>query len=189
MRKRRTEAKGVFSGELVEEFREMLLRERDSLVRQIKSLSSASLTSSRQAGEELADVGSDDFIRETELHLMTEEGRRLALINLAIDNLEAGTYGLCVDCSKPIAVGRPFGGARHRSRTPWAPVNTRKESMPAAFSSACSASAASLTAASFFGLITQIATAHGAIAAGQRMPLSSWFCSIAAATIRDTPMP
>jgi len=106
MRKRRTEAKGVFSGELVEEFREMLLRERDSLVRQIKSLSSASLTSSRQAGEELADVGSDDFIRETELHLMTEEGRRLALINLAIDNLEAGTYGLCVDCSKPIAVGR-----------------------------------------------------------------------------------
>lgn len=106
MRKGRSEAKGVFSGTQIDELREILLRERDSLVRQIKSLSSASLTSSRQAGEELADVGSDDFIRETELHLMTEEGRRLALINLAIENLDTGTYGMCVDCAKPIAVGR-----------------------------------------------------------------------------------
>jgi hypothetical protein len=30
---------------------------------------------------------------------------------------------------------------------------------------------------------------NGAIAGGQMMPLSSWFCSIAAATMRDTPIP
>ena len=35
----------------------------------------------------------------------------------------------------------------------------------------------------------QTATAQGAIGAGQMMPLASWFCSIAAATMRDTPMP
>ena len=74
MRKSRSQAKTVFTGELMVEFRELLLRERASLVRQIKSLSDASLTSSRQAGEELADVGSDDFIRETELYLLSEEG-------------------------------------------------------------------------------------------------------------------
>lgn len=106
MRKCRKEAADTFTPERAEEFREMLLKERDSLVRQIKSLSAASLTSSRQAGEELADVGSDDFIRETELHLMTEEGRRLALINVAIENLHGGNYGTCVDCSKPISMGR-----------------------------------------------------------------------------------
>jgi DnaK suppressor protein len=106
MRKCRKEATDTFTTERAEEFREMLLKERDSLVRQIKSLSAASLTSSRQAGEELADVGSDDFIRETELHLMTEEGRRLALINVAIQSLDGGNYGTCVDCAKPISVGR-----------------------------------------------------------------------------------
>lgn len=106
MRKSRKEATDTFSAGRAGEFREMLLKERDSLVRQIKSLSSASLTSSRQAGEELADVGSDDFIRETELHLMTEEGRRLALINVAIESLDGGSFGMCVDCSKPISMGR-----------------------------------------------------------------------------------
>jgi DnaK suppressor protein len=75
-------------------------------VKQIRSLSSASLTSSRQAGEELADVGSDDFIRETELHLMTEEGRRLTLINMALENLEGGGFGACVDCGRAISLGR-----------------------------------------------------------------------------------
>jgi len=106
MRKSRSEAKDAFSATLAPEFRDLLLRERESLVRQIRSLSSASLTSSRQAGEELADVGSDDFIRETELHLMTEEGRRLGLINLALESLETGGFGTCVDCGKAISLGR-----------------------------------------------------------------------------------
>jgi hypothetical protein len=34
-----------------------------------------------------------------------------------------------------------------------------------------------------------IATSKGAIAAGKMMPRSSWFCSMAAATMRVTPMP
>ena len=106
MRKPRTEAVAEFTGDMASEFRELLLAERESLVKQIKSLSAASLTSSRQAGEELADVGSDDFIRETELHLMSEEGRRLTLIGMALENLENGTYGTCLDCSKPISLGR-----------------------------------------------------------------------------------
>jgi hypothetical protein len=69
------------------------------------------------------------------------------------------------------------------------PRSSSTASRPAAFSSAYSASPAALTAGSFFGLITQTATFQGAIAAGQRMPLASWFCSIAAATMRDTPIP
>ena len=32
-------------------------------------------------------------------------------------------------------------------------------------------------------------TVNGAMASGQTMPAASWFCSIAAATMRDTPMP
>lgn len=106
MAKTKTEAKAVFATTNLDELREALEVEREDLIKQIKSLSSASLTSNRQAGEELADVGSDDFIRETELHLMTEEGKHLALINSALDNIENGTYGICADCSKPISIGR-----------------------------------------------------------------------------------
>jgi len=106
MRKSRSEAKDAFSPRIAREFRDLLMSERESLVRQIRSLSSASLTSNRQAGEELADVGSDDFIRETELHLMTEEGRRLSLINLALESLASGAFGTCVDCGKAISLGR-----------------------------------------------------------------------------------
>ena len=32
-------------------------------------------------------------------------------------------------------------------------------------------------------------TSNGASDTGHRMPLSSWFCSTAAASVRDTPMP
>ena len=34
-----------------------------------------------------------------------------------------------------------------------------------------------------------ITTLHGAIASGQMMPRWSWFCSMAAATVRVTPRP
>jgi DnaK suppressor protein len=106
MGKSRSQAKDIFTSDLSEEFRDLLLRERESLVKQIRSLSTASLTSSRQAGEELADVGSDDFIRETELHLMTEEGRRLKLINMALETIDGSGFGTCVDCGKAISLGR-----------------------------------------------------------------------------------
>lgn len=106
MAKTKTDAKAVVASSNLDELRDALELEREDLVKQIKSLSSASLRSNRQAGEELADVGSDDFIRETELHLMTEEGKRLVLINAALENMENGSYGICADCSEPISIGR-----------------------------------------------------------------------------------
>ena len=87
-------------------YRAALLELRDQLATQVKNLSSVSLTSTKQAGEELADVGSDNFIRETELALMTEEERRLALIEAALERLEDGTYGICLDCAADIPDGR-----------------------------------------------------------------------------------
>jgi DnaK suppressor protein len=106
MAKKKNAASNGLTPETLEELRVALLQEREQLVRQIKSLSSASLTSTRQAGEELADVGSDDFIRETELALMSEEGDRLALINNALEELGTGAYGICMDCDNPISAGR-----------------------------------------------------------------------------------
>ena len=83
-----------------------LVELRDHYVDQIRTLSAHSLSSSKQAGEELADIGSDNFIREMELSLMTEEGRTIQAIQEAIERLKGGTYGICMDCNNKIQEGR-----------------------------------------------------------------------------------
>mgnify|MGYP006307731671 CR=1 FL=1 len=83
-----------------------LIEQRDQLVDQIRSLSAASLTSNRQAGEELADVGGDDFMREIELSLVGEEEKVYYLIEEALERLRNGSYGNCVDCNGDIPDGR-----------------------------------------------------------------------------------
>lgn len=88
------------------EIREALLTERAALAKQIRALGKTSLISSRTAGEELADVGTDDFMRDMELSVMTEEGKRLALIDMALESLESGGYGVCIDCGVDISPGR-----------------------------------------------------------------------------------
>lgn len=84
----------------------MLLEQRDQLIDQMRALSSVSLTADKQAGEELADVGSDDFMRETEIQLLGAEGERLSLIQGALKRIEDGSYGSCLDCSDKIPDGR-----------------------------------------------------------------------------------
>ncbi len=88
------------------EIRTALLAERANLAKQIRALGKTSLVSSRTAGEELADVGTDDFMRDMELSVMTEEGKRLALIDMALESLDSGSYGICVDCGVEISAGR-----------------------------------------------------------------------------------
>ena len=85
---------------------EALVEMRDQLSRQVRSLSSSALTSSRQAGEDLADVGTDNFSRQLGLALMSEEERRLTLIEDALGRLSSGTYGTCVDCKQTIPAPR-----------------------------------------------------------------------------------
>ncbi len=85
---------------------EMLVELRDQLVDQIRTISSHSLSSSKQAGEELADIGSDNFNREMELGLMTEETQRIKAIEDAIKRLHDGSYGICEDCDNKINPAR-----------------------------------------------------------------------------------
>lgn len=88
------------------EYYSTLLEKRDQLIDQIHDLAESSLASNRQAGEELADVGSDDFMREVELSLASEEERQFILVQEALERLQNGTYGTCVDCGGAIGAGR-----------------------------------------------------------------------------------
>lgn len=85
---------------------ERLMELRAQMMEELETLSGYSLTQTKQAGEELADIGSENFIREMELGLMTEEGRRVQLIEEALRRLNDGTYGVCTDCKQKIQEGR-----------------------------------------------------------------------------------
>mgnify|MGYP000931011686 CR=1 FL=1 len=81
MAKKKTPTKKpVYTPEELEVFRSQLKQERLRIYRRIRS-ASVSLTASRQAGEESADIGSDDFIRETGLAIMSDDAEKLRLID------------------------------------------------------------------------------------------------------------
>jgi len=85
---------------------EMLATLRDQLVDEVRTISAQSLTSNKQAGEELADIGSDSFLREMGLGVMSDEGHRIQLIREAIERLHGKGFGVCLDCDKDIQEAR-----------------------------------------------------------------------------------
>ncbi|NOY81221.1 MAG: TraR/DksA family transcriptional regulator [Kiritimatiellaeota bacterium] len=85
---------------------EELVLLRDRLVAQLRVLAAEAFTDSDQTGKDLADAGTEDFLRNTELVLLGEEGKRLALVQEALRRLDEGTYGRCIDCGKRIQSAR-----------------------------------------------------------------------------------
>ncbi len=85
---------------------EELTQLRDRLVSQLRVLAAEALTDSDKAGKDLADAGTEDFLRNTELVLLGEEGKRLALVQEALQRLNEGTYGQCIDCGNSIQPAR-----------------------------------------------------------------------------------
>src|ERR687887_504782 len=54
----------------------------------------------------MAELGSDNFEQEFTLGLMEVEGDTLSLVETALERVERGTYGRCVQCDGPIAKAR-----------------------------------------------------------------------------------
>ncbi len=129
-------------------YRKLLLDLRDHLIDGVNFLASENLKrSSRDVSGELsgyslhmADAGTDNFDREFALSLVSNDQEALYEIEEALKRLEAGTYGLCEMCEKPIRKERldavPFtrlcvqcqSSAEKMQRRPVAPVATFSES-------------------------------------------------------------
>ncbi|MCH2206325.1 MAG: TraR/DksA family transcriptional regulator [Lentisphaerales bacterium] len=85
---------------------EALTELRDQLIEDVAMLSGETLGVEHNAGEDMADIGSDNFQREIGLNVASEEGKKIFLINDALRRLENGTYGKCIDCGNQIQSGR-----------------------------------------------------------------------------------
>ncbi len=82
-----------------------LMALRDRVCAQMKFHSDEALDAVKNSSGELtsmsthmADAGSDNFLHDMELNLMTSEGNVIELIDEAIERLIDGDYGKCLDC-------------------------------------------------------------------------------------------
>lgn len=101
-RKKKLTTKNCFSPETIEQFRSLLMKELQKLSQRV-SRAHQNLQSNRGAGEESADIGSDEFIRETGYVILGEDADTLHMIQAALKGIEDDTYGICQDCGQPIS--------------------------------------------------------------------------------------
>ena len=97
----------------LDELRERLLAERVELEEQLATLEENTFAASQSdmSGEvafddETADAGTATFERERDLSIENNVKDLLAKIDRAIRRMDAGTYGLCDRCGKPIEKAR-----------------------------------------------------------------------------------
>jgi RNA polymerase-binding transcription factor DksA len=91
-------------------YKEMLLALRSRLRGDVSTLADAALikSSSGMGGSvsavpsHIADIGSDTFELDNTLLLMSNEGETLEQVELALERIEEGVYGSCMECGKAI---------------------------------------------------------------------------------------
>ncbi len=88
-------------------FKEMLLGMRARLRGNVSTLADAALAKSGGMGggsgssvpSHIADMGSDTYEQDNTLRLMNNEGEVLEQIEGALERIEEGDYGSCIECS------------------------------------------------------------------------------------------
>ena len=95
-------------------FKKMLLEKRQEIVSNVNEMADETLKKSRMdaSGDlssmpiHMADIGTDNYEQEFALGLMDSERKLLTEIDLALQRIEQGTYGICEATGNPIAKAR-----------------------------------------------------------------------------------
>jgi DnaK suppressor protein len=96
-------------------FRELLLEKRSAVVEALEYLHKENPGSlkdetgelvSGSADQHMADTGTETVDREIDYTLEETDGRLLTAIDAALARIDAGTYGICVNCGAQIAPER-----------------------------------------------------------------------------------
>lgn len=106
--------KTPLSKKQLQEFRELLLAKRKSLMGDMTGIQSTTIGRNLQesAGDlsnmptHQADIGSDNFEYEFTLGLLESERALLREVNEALERIEDGTYGVCLGTGEPIGIPR-----------------------------------------------------------------------------------
>ena len=95
-------------------FRKLLLEKRKELMQQLTIIKDSEMqtTMKEATGDHsaysfhMADQGTDTMEREKSFFYAQRDGRLLYHIDMALERVENGTYGLCHACQKPISEER-----------------------------------------------------------------------------------
>ena len=91
-------------------FQKLLIAESAHLSKGLKTIGNDAIESLEQeSGGDItnfAEAGTDSNDRETALRLASGESDMLRAVEDALQRIEDGTYGVCIDCDKPIPVKR-----------------------------------------------------------------------------------
>jgi len=92
-----------------EYFREIILKRREKILREMGLLTESTRASSNSGSNEnstyslhMADQGTDAQEREKTFLLASRDGKYLKYLNRALEMIKDGTYGYCTDCSSAI---------------------------------------------------------------------------------------
>ena len=94
-----------YKGKQLEQYT-ALVELRQSLIEDNEMISDVSLNTNKGAGEDMADIGSDNFTQQIGLSLLSDESRKFKLIEAALVRLREGTYGTCIDSGDEIEPAR-----------------------------------------------------------------------------------
>jgi RNA polymerase-binding protein DksA len=102
----------------LEMFRDLLIMKRRELLGDVQSMEEEALQSTIGSNlsnlpMHMADMGTDNYEQEFTLGLVEKDRQMLHEINLALDKIKKGTYGICE------GTGRPISKARLEAK-PWA---------------------------------------------------------------------
>jgi RNA polymerase-binding protein DksA len=98
----------------LEAFKRILLGLRRRLSQNIDQLHNDALKTAGETVDELSDVpsehmaerGSDNFARDLKIGILQDSDAALCDVNLALDKIEDGTFGVCENCSEAIGQRR-----------------------------------------------------------------------------------
>jgi DnaK suppressor protein len=91
-------------------FRDQLLARRQSLLEQLDQLRGGKLSRAEASAEHFGQTQDSDAqqntARDLEFALDARESAEIDEVDAALKRIEAGTYGVCIDCGMPIAAAR-----------------------------------------------------------------------------------
>ena len=103
----------AFTKNQAKQFRQLLITERAKLVGEIRSIAEDASKSPREASGDLsaytvhmADMAADTYERELSMNIVSSEQEILYQIDDALKRLDDGSFGVCLQCSQPIAMSR-----------------------------------------------------------------------------------
>jgi DnaK suppressor protein len=98
----------------IEPFKTRLLQERERTVKAIAYLHEENRATTEDEARELsggldnhlADIATHTYDRELDSTLEESEEQHLSHIDAALNRIEAGTFGICTNCGRPIGLER-----------------------------------------------------------------------------------